>query len=165
MTEKNILPGHKDDGLQWVLFRLGKEEYAVMATQVQEIVRSASITLIPNMPEFVKGICNLRGKIIPLLDLKERFAIEGETDQQQARIIVAHVETQMVGFTVDSVVGVIRMPPEVVEPVPENLPKIDVEYITGVAKLSGHLVLLLNMDKILKNVEKMILETSQWGKK
>ena len=155
----------KSDGVQWVQFRLGQEEYAVMATQVQEIVRSAAITLIPNMPEFVKGICNLRGKIIPLLDLKERFAVHGETDLQQARIIVAHVESQMVGFTVDAVVGVIRIPPDSIEAVPENLPKIDVEYITGVAKISGHLVLLLNMDKILKNIERMILENAEWSKK
>ncbi len=156
---------NKGDGVQWVQFRLGREEYAVMATQIQEIVRSASITLIPNMPEFVKGICNLRGQIIPLLDLKERFSIQGETDAQQARIIVAHIEGQMVGFIVDAVVGVIRIPPNAIEAVPENLPKIDVEYIIGVAKLPRRLILLLNMDKILKSIEKMILEDTEWSKK
>jgi purine-binding chemotaxis protein CheW len=153
------------DGIQWVLFTLGDEEYAVSATQVQEIVRSAGITLVPNMPDFVKGICNLRGKIVPILDLKERFAIEGQTDAVKARIIVAHVETQMVGFTVDSVTGVLRIPPNKIEGVPANLPKVDVDYILGVAKIENRLILLLNVDKMLKNMEKLILESAPWDKK
>lgn len=157
--------GAKGDGIQWVLFGLGEEEYAVSATQVQEIVRATNITLVPNMPLFVKGICNLRGKIVPIIDLKERFAIHGETDPAKARIIVAHVENQMVGFTVDSVTGVLRIAPGTIEGVPANLPKVDVDYILGVAKLPNRLILLLNLDKMLKNMEKLILESTAWEKK
>ena len=155
----------KGDGIQWVLFGLGEEEYAVSATQVQEIVRATVITVVPNMPPFVKGICNLRGKIVPIIDLKERFAIEGKTDAAKARIIVAHIETQMVGFTVDSVTGVLRIAPGIIEGVPANLPKVDVDYILGVAKLANRLILLLNLDKMLKNMEKLILESATWEKK
>ena len=118
------------------------KRYAVSATQVQEIVRATTITVVPNMPPFVKGICNLRGKIVPIIDLKERFAIEGVTDSTKARIIVAHIETQMVGFTVDSVTGVLRIAPAIIEGVPANLPKVDVDYILGVAKLPNRLILL-----------------------
>lgn len=162
-TDKDAEKG--GEGIQWVLFTLGEEEYAVSATQVQEIVRSAGITIVPNMPDFVKGICNLRGKIVPIVDLKERFAIKGDTDASKARIVVANIETQMVGFTVDSVTGVLRIPPAQIEGVPANLPKVDVDYILGVAKLENRLILLLNMDKMLKNMEKLILESAPWEKK
>jgi len=155
----------KGEGAQWVLFSLGGEEYAVMATQVQEIVRGAGVTPIPNMPHFVKGICNLRGKIVPILDLKERFGIKAEVDAAKARIIVAHLETQLVGFSVDSVTGVLHIAPDAVENVPASLPKVDVEYIYGVAKLPNRLVLLLNLDRMLSNMEKLILESTQWDKR
>lgn len=155
----------KGEGVQWVLFSLGEEEYAVVATQVQEIVRGTSITPIPNMPHFVKGICHLRGKIVPILDLKNRFGIQGEADAAKARIIVAHLDAQLVGFSVDSVTGVLHIAPSSVEEVPASLPKVDVEYIHGVAKLPNRLVLLLNLDKMLSNMEKLILDSTQWDKK
>lgn len=155
----------KSEGAQWVLFSLGDEEYAVGATQVQEIVRGTAITPVPNMPAFVRGICNLRGKIVPILDLKSRFGIAGEADAARARIVVAHLENQLVGFSVDSVTGVLHITPDIVQNVPTSLPKVDVEYIAGVAKLPNRLVLLLNLDKMLTNMEKLILESTQWDKR
>ena len=159
-------PDYKQgDGVQWVQFNLGEEEYAVLATRVQEIVRGTLITPIPNMPQFVRGICNLRGKIVPVLDLKERFGIKGSTDAAKSRIIVAQLGPQLVGFNVDLVMGVFYIPPSVVEEIPASLPKVDVEYIYGVAKLGERLILLLNLDRMLSNMEKLILESGQWNKK
>lgn len=155
----------KGEGVQWVLFSLGEEEYAALATRVQEIVRGTIVTPIPNMPQFVKGICNLRGKIVPVLDLKERFGIKGTADPAKMRIIVAQLENQLVGFSVDSVTGVFYIPPSAIEDIPVSLPKVDVEYIYGVAKLSSRLVLLLNLDRMLTNMERLILESTQWDKK
>jgi len=165
MQEQTTESEHKQgEGVQWVLFSLGEEEYAVLATQVQEIVRGTSITPIPNMPKFVKGICNLRGKIVPILDLKERFGIKGVVDAAKVRIIVAQLENQLVGFSVDLVSGVFHIASSSVDEIPPSLPKVDVEYIYGVAKLPNRLVLLLNLDRILSNMEKLILESTQWDK-
>src|SRR5579863_7908721 len=136
-----------------------------MATQVQEIVRGGGVPPLPNMPHFVKVICHLRGKIVPILDLNERFGIKAEADAAKARIIVAHREAQLVGFSVDSVTGVLHIAADAVESVPASLPKVDVEYIYGVAKLSNRLVLLLNLDRMLSNMEKLILESTQWDRK
>ncbi|MBI4376481.1 MAG: purine-binding chemotaxis protein CheW [Elusimicrobia bacterium] len=143
---------------QWVIFNLGSEEFAVPAVQVQEIVRYPEVTHVPSMPRFVKGVINLRGKIVPIMDLKERFEIGGAAQALGTRrIIVALMGEHSVGLIVDSVTEVVRLPPEAVEPVPSALPRIEAEYLSGVGKIQDRLVVLLNLERLLSDMEKKIL--------
>lgn len=142
---------------QWVVFIVGEEHFGVTATQVQEIVRYPEVTLVPDMPKFVKGVMNLRGKIIPLMDLQERFGLPVAAADAQRRVVVAMFGDQFVGLVVHSVVGVVRIPAESIEALPPTLPKVESEYISGVGKIGARLVVLLNLDRMLKDMEKTIL--------
>ena len=143
---------------QWVVFTLGDERFGVTATQVQEIVRFPEATMVPDMPRFVKGVMNLRGKIIPLMDLQERFGLVAKAiDEAHRRVVVAMFGDQLVGLIVHSVIGVIRIPAEAIEPLPATLPKVESEYISGVGKLNDQLIVLLALDRMLGDMEKMIL--------
>ncbi|OGR89337.1 MAG: hypothetical protein A3J74_11115 [Elusimicrobia bacterium RIFCSPHIGHO2_02_FULL_57_9] len=146
------------DVSQWVLFNLAKEEFGVPAAQVQEIVRYPEVTHVPGMPQFVKGVVNLRGKIVPILDLKERFEIAGEPPALGSRrIIVSLMGKDSVGLIVDAVLEVVRLEPQSISPVPAGLPQIDSEYLGGVGKFRDRLIVLLNLEKLLTAMEKKIL--------
>ncbi len=143
---------------QWVIFTLGPEEYAVKATQVQEIARLSTFTHVPGMPSFIKGVINLRGKIVPILDLKSRFRIdEGKKNEASTRIVISLVGEQLIGLVVDSVSGVVRIAASQIDPIPATLPKVDAEYLVGVGKLENRLVVLLNLDRMLTDFEKGLL--------
>jgi purine-binding chemotaxis protein CheW len=143
---------------QWVVFTVGDERFGVNATQVQEIVRFPEATLVPDMPSFVKGVMNLRGKIIPLMDVQERFGITGvKVDVVHRRVVVAMFGDQLVGLVVHSVIGVMRIAKELIEPLPPTLPKVESEYIIGVGKVGDHLVVLLGLERMLGDMEKIIL--------
>lgn len=157
MEEKNI-PGNQTE-IQLVVAKLGNEEFGIEITQVQEIIKMPSeITHIPNMPKFIEGIINLRGKIVPIIHLRKRFNLEEKQISDEMRIVIASIENQSVGFVVDSVTEVISILSEKVEPVPTPIARIGVEYLNGVAKLDNRLIILLNLDKILSNLEKLSLK-------
>ncbi len=141
--------------LQLVVFKLGKEEYGVDIAKVQEIVRIQEITHIPQAPPFVEGIVNLRGQIIPIIDLKKRFNLEcKEGDEKEKRVIVVNIGGQIIGIVVDNVSEIIRIPKDKVEPPPPIVAGIESEYIDGVGKLDKRLIILLNIEKILTEKEK-----------
>lgn len=143
---------------QWVVFTVGEERFGVTATQVQEIVRFPEATLVPDMPRFVKGVMNLRGKIIPLMDLQERFGLTAApVDEAHRRVVVSMFQEQLVGLIVHSVIGVVRIPAEAIEPLPPTLPKIESEYILGVGKVQDSLVVLLGLERMLGDMERLIL--------
>jgi len=142
---------------QWVVFTVGEERFGVTATQVQEIVRYPEVTLVPDMPRFVRGVMNLRGKIIPLMDLQDRFGLPGEVSAASRRAVIAMFGDQFVGLVVHSVIGVVRIPADAIEALPATLPKVESEYISGVGKVGGKLVVLLNLDRMLGDMEKTIL--------
>jgi purine-binding chemotaxis protein CheW len=142
---------------QWVVFTVGDERFGVTATQVQEIVRYPDVTIVPDMPRFVKGVMNLRGKIIPLMDLQERFGLTGVVSDASRRAVIAMFGDQFVGLVVHSVIGVVRIPTESIEALPATLPRVESEYISGVGKVAGKLVVLLNLDRMLGDMEKTIL--------
>ncbi|OGR98273.1 MAG: hypothetical protein A2V88_00385 [Elusimicrobia bacterium RBG_16_66_12] len=147
-----------DKSGQWVVFALGKEEYGVSAVQVQEISLLSNITIVPGMPKFIRGVINLRGKIVPILDFKERFQLAGEpVSASQQRIVVCFLGEYLVGIIVDSVAGVMRLPAGSIEPIPPTLPKIDADYLLGVGKLDSRLIVLLNLACILTDFEKGML--------
>ncbi len=135
--------------LQLVTFRLGKEEYSVDILSVQEIIRHMDLTAVPKAPEFVDGVINLRGKVIPVLDLRKRFGLEVTEKTNETRIIVVDINDKTVGFKVDAVSEVLRLSADTVEPPPSIVTDPDSDYIKGVGKMEGRLIILLEVSKIL----------------
>lgn len=143
---------------QLVIFNLDREEYGVYITQVQEIIRPVGITRIPGMPDFIEGVINLRGKIIPILNLRERFGFAKKEKNTNTRIVVAEVSNQTVGLVVDMVAEVLRIADEAIDPLPPTVTNIDAEYLKGVGKLDRRLIILLDLEKVLTDLEKSTLE-------
>ncbi len=138
---------------QLVSFVLDKEEFGVDILMVQEIIRLTTITPIPNAPEFIEGVINLRGKIIPVIDLRKRLNIGEKSPEyaKQTRILVIEIDGNVTGFIVDAVSEVLKIPTDQIEPPPEIIvSSIDSEYIEGVIKLNEKLLVLLDFRKILK---------------
>ncbi len=139
--------------LQLVSFEVGDEEYAVPILSVQEINRMMQITRVPQSPEFVEGVINLRGKIIPVIDLRKRFGLTELENSDDVRIIVVEVANRVIGFTVDRVNEVLRISSSIVEPPPSMVCGIDTDYVQGVGKLDDRLLILLHLEKLFSAAE------------
>ncbi|HKV04955.1 MAG TPA: chemotaxis protein CheW [Candidatus Acidoferrales bacterium] len=139
--------------LQLVGFRIGRETFGVPIAMVREIVRVPEITAMPNAPEYIEGVINLRGRIIPIVDLRKRFGEIVEERSKKSRIVVVEVESRAIGLMVNSASEVLRIPPSEIEE-PHNVFKEgELNYVTGVGKLNGRLVILLDLGKILQRGE------------
>jgi purine-binding chemotaxis protein CheW len=138
--------------LQLVGFHVGGEEFALDILRVQEIIRLQDLTRVPNSPEFVDGVMNLRGKIIPVIALRKRFGLDHVPPDKQTRIVVVEIKGTVLGFVVDSVSEVLRIPAATVEP-PPRLGKVDQEYVSGVGKLDDRLLILLDLDRLMGETE------------
>lgn len=143
--------------IQLVTFSIGEEEFGVNILQVQEIIRTMEITNVPRAPEFVEGVINLRGKVIPIVDMRSRFGLESKEHDKYTRIIVIEIDMIIVGFVVDSVSEVLRLPANQVQPPPPVVAGMDSDYIDGVGKLEDRLLILLDLDSLLDNEEKEAL--------
>ena len=149
----------QEDTLQLVTFKLDQEEFGVEILKVHEIIRMMEITKIPNSPDFVKGVINLRGKIIPIVSLRQKFGIRlDDEESNNLRIVVIELNSIVVGFMVDSVSEVLKIEKNIIEPPPEVLSGVDSTYITGVAKLEDRLLILLDLEKLLTSKEKDIIK-------
>ncbi len=149
-----------NEELQLVIFRLAKEEYGLPITKVQEINRLVPITKLPQTPSFMEGIINLRGRIIPVIDLRKRFSLPVDGQSEDNRIIIVEVNGQTVGIIVDAVTEVVRLAGASVEPPPPAF-ILDAQYIHGVGKLDERLLILLDIDKVLTSQEEIILKQIQ----
>jgi purine-binding chemotaxis protein CheW len=134
--------------LQLVVFNIGKELYGVGIESVHEIVKVPDITGVPDAPAFLQGVINLRGKIVPVVDLRKRMNLDGKENTKSSRVLITDNDGRLVGLLVDAVSEVLKVPPESVEAPPEMISSIGVEYITGVAKVEGNLIILLNLKKV-----------------
>jgi purine-binding chemotaxis protein CheW len=139
--------------LQLVSFVLGNEEFGVNIICVQEIIRMLQITKVPNAPDYVDGVINLRGRVIPVIDLRQKLGMPRKEHDNNTRIIVVEVNSKTVGFIVDGVKEVIRIPAGVTEPPPEIVSGINSEYIKSVGKLEDRLLILIDLEKILSKNE------------
>ena len=139
--------------LQLVSFVVGDEEFAVPILSVQEINRMMQITRVPQSPAYVEGVINLRGKIIPVIDLRKRFDMGELKDSADARIIVIEVANRVIGFTVDRVNEVLRINSDIVEPPPSICNGVDSDYIQGVGKLQDRLLIMLNLEKLFADYD------------
>ncbi|MDI9567452.1 MAG: chemotaxis protein CheW [Bacillota bacterium] len=143
---------------QVVIFRLGEEEYGIPILSVQEIIRPQTPTKLPNSPDFIKGIINLRGKVIPIVDLAQRFGITASSDTHQQRFIVVEIQGNTVGVIVDSVSEVLAVSQEQIKPPVENFASFDARYISGILARDERLVILLDIDKIFLEDELLALQ-------
>lgn len=143
--------------LQLVTFHIGDEEFGVEILKVQEIIRMMGITRVPKAPVFVEGVINLRGKVIPIIDLRKRFGMTAQEHDKHTRIIVIEINNVIVGFVVDSVSEVLRIPSSTVEAPPAIISGIESEYISGVGKLADRLLILLDLDRLLSKGEQSML--------
>jgi purine-binding chemotaxis protein CheW len=136
--------------VQLVVFRLGNEEYGVEITQVREIIKMKEITRIPNAPDFVEGVINLRGQITTVTDLRKRLGTNGTGNNDQTRIIIVELENSTIGMIVDSVSEVLRLAKNEIDSTPEIVSNLETKYIRGVGKLKDRLLILLDLNRILK---------------
>ncbi|NLW06859.1 MAG: chemotaxis protein CheW [Clostridia bacterium] len=143
---------------QVVVFQLAGETYGIDINHVQEIIRMQNITEIPGTSTFIEGVINLRGRIIPVIDLRKRFNLPLADNTQNTRIIVVEMGQMTVGMVVDSVSEVLRLPTASIEPPPPMICGIDVAYLQGVGKQDDRLIILLELDKVLKEGEKQELQ-------
>jgi len=140
--------------LQLVSFKIGDEEFGVDILKVQEINRMMQITKVPNSPNFVDGVVNLRGRIIPVIDLRTRLGMPRIEHGKETRIVVVELSGTTVGFIVDEVSEVLRIPKNITEAPPEMVAGLDSEYITAVGKLEDRLLILLDLEKVLSIEQK-----------
>ena len=144
--------------LQLVSFKIGEEEFGVDILSVQEINRMSLITKVPNTPHFIEGVINLRGRIIPVLDLRVKLGLLKLEHNKNTRIVVVELKGQTIGFIVDEVSEVLRIPKNITEAPPAMVGGIDSEYITSIGKLEDRLLILLDLEKILSLSEYELLE-------
>ncbi len=145
--------------LQLVSFKIGGEEFGIDILKVQEINRMMQITKVPNAPHFVEGVVNLRGRIIPVVNLRTRLNMEKIDEDNRTRIIVVDLTGITIGFVVDEVNEVLRIPKSITEPPPAMVAGIDSDYITAVGKLEDRLLILLDLEKVFSFEETKALGT------
>jgi purine-binding chemotaxis protein CheW len=146
---KNASQGKVEELLQLVSFTIGGEEFGVDILKVQEINRMLEVTRVPNAPEYVDGVINLRGKVIPIIDLRRRFSMERKEHDKNTRIVVVELRGKIIGFVVDAVSEVLRIPRSVTEPPPRIVSGVDAAFITAVGKLEDRLLILIDLDKVI----------------
>ena len=142
-----------DKDIQIVGFRIGRETFGLPISLVREIVRVPEITSVPNAPDYIEGVINLRGRIIPVVDLRKRFGenlIEASTKN---RIVVVEMESRFIGLMVNSASEVLRLPPSEIEAPHSVFQDGELNFITGVGKLKGRLVILLDLNRVLQRGE------------
>ena len=158
---------------QFISFSVGDQEYGLELLRVKEVIRVREITWLPKAPSFVKGIINLRGDVIPVIDLRDKFGLEAEEATAMTRVIVVEVEGKLMGMVVDSASQVARIPVDQIDPPPPVLGGFSQEFITGVGKIEDKLIILLNSDAILSAEERTQLgslrdtgrrRASRWGR-
>jgi purine-binding chemotaxis protein CheW len=147
-----------DKELQVVGFRIGRETFGLPISIVREIVRVPEITSVPNAPDYIEGVINLRGRIIPIVDLRKRFGDTSFEPSKKNRIVVVELESRAIGLIVNSASEVLRIRPSEIDE-PHNVFKEgELNYITGIGKLDGRLVILLDLNKVLERGELNHLE-------
>jgi purine-binding chemotaxis protein CheW len=144
---------------QFISFSVGEEEYGLELMRVKEVIRIREITWLPKAPTFVKGIINLRGDVIPIIDLRDKFGLPRTENTAMTRVIVVEVEGRLMGMVVDSASQVVRIAADQIDPPPPVLGGLSREFITGVGKIDDKLVILLNTDAILTMEELKALGT------
>jgi purine-binding chemotaxis protein CheW len=146
--------------LQLVGFKIGQEEFGINILAVQEIIKIIDITTVPNASDYIAGVINLRGRIIPIVHLRKRLHLPVIETDKNTRIIVVEINEKTIGFIVDEVQEVLRISTDITEKPPELVSGVDSDYITSVAKLEDRLLILLDLEKTLANDDLDELESA-----
>lgn len=141
------------DQIQLVGMKLGDEEYAIDVLKITEIIRTVEVTIVPRMESYILGVMNIRGKVVPVIDLRVRFNLDSCDFDKSTRIIVVSVDKENIGFVVDEVTQVIRIKRSMVEPTPPLVGSIGQEYILGICKYDSRLIMLLDIDRVINESE------------
>ncbi len=144
--------------IQIVVFEAGSEHFGVGIASVESIIKLQAITRMPQAPRFVEGVTNLRGKVLPVIDLRRRFGLPPQEPTKDSRIIVISMDATEVGMIVDSVSEVLTIQDQNVEPTPALATSVDSKFITGIAKVDQRLVILIDLQKILSVQEQNELQ-------
>lgn len=140
------------EDLQIVVFRLSSEEYALPITKVKDINRIMPLTKMPKSPAFMKGVINLRGEIIPVVDLRERFGLTTNEATDDSRIMIVDFNNQLIGIIVDGVTEVITIPIAQID-IPPSASKLNIKQIPGIGKFNKRLLILLDIDEVFSAEE------------
>lgn len=147
---------------KYLTFSLANEEYGIGILKIKEIIGMMPVTAVPQTPGFVKGVINLRGKVIPVMDLRLRFGMEAIDYTERTCIVVVEIQSEagqvMIGIVVDSVSEVLNIKGEDIEETPAFGAKLNTDYILGMAKMEGGVKILLDIDKVLKTDELALLK-------
>jgi len=144
---------------QMISFSLGGEEYGVDIRAVKEVIRIGAITSLPGAASFVKGVLNLRGDVIPIIDLRDKFGLPSSDYTDTSRVIVVDINDKSIGMVVDNVSRVIRIGQDQIDPAPPWLGGLASELLQGVVRLGERLVILLNIEAVLSTDERIALDT------
>jgi len=144
--------------LQLVSFKIGAEEFGIDILKVNEINRMMSLTKVPNAPSFVDGVVNLRGRVIPVINLRTKLSLPKKEYDRNSRIIVVELENRTIGFIVDEVSEVLRIPVNITEKPPEMVSGVNAAFITAIGKLEDRLLILLDLEKVLADGENVELK-------
>ncbi|MCW5298419.1 MULTISPECIES: chemotaxis protein CheW [Herbaspirillum] len=152
--------GEKSDsaGNEFLAFTLGKEEYGIDILKVQEIRGYEAVTRIANSPEFIKGVVNLRGIIVPIVDMRIKFQLGEPTYDQFTVVIILNISGRVVGMVVDSVSDVITLSPEQIKPAPEMGTTFDSDYLIGLGTLDERMLILVDIDKLMSSADMGLIE-------
>ena len=145
-------------GQEFLVFTLGDEEYGIDILKVQEIRGYDQVTRIANTPAFIKGVTNLRGVIVPILDLRIKFAQDGVEYNENTVVIVLNFGQRVVGIVVDGVSDVLSLTAEQIRPAPEFAVTLSTEYLTGLGALGERMLILVNIEKLLNSEEMALID-------
>lgn len=154
-TDSKVLA---DAAAQYLTFTLGKEEYAVDILKVQEIRGYDAVTAIANAPAFIKGVINLRGVIVPIVDMRIKFHVGETTYDEFTVVIILNVLNRVVGIVVDSVSDVITLPPELMKAAPEFGATLDTKYIKGLGTVDERMIILVDIEKLMSSRDMELID-------
>lgn len=143
---------------QLVVFELSNELYGINIAMVESIIKVQAITKLPQTPAYVKGVTNLRGSVLPVIDLRTRFSLEEKEDSRQTRIMIVTLGSVKAGIIVDGVSEVLRVSDESIEPLPPMVNSVDSVFLKGIVRLEDRLIILLELSRVLNLEEQRALE-------
>lgn len=147
----------KRENLQVVVFRLSDEEFAIDIQQLREVLKYVNITRLPQTADFIEGVINLRGDVIPVIDLRKRFGICGGSVDTRTRIIIVEITDQLLGLVVDQVSEVLHFSGDQIQDPPKGMLGSKSEFIRGIGKKDNRLIIILSPDMVISSAEKVEL--------
>jgi purine-binding chemotaxis protein CheW len=157
-TTQQEKTGHDVAGHEFLAFTLGKEEYGIDILKVQEIRGYESVTRIANAPDFIKGVVNLRGIIVPIVDMRIKFNLGEPTYDQFTVVIILNIGGRVVGMVVDSVSDVTTLSPEQIKPAPEMGTALNTDYLIGLGTLDQRMLILVDIDRLMSSDEMGLID-------